>query len=132
MTRGTRAGRVAARRSIHGGTEDQRRGGSRRFVAAARGKGQSIGEWVRGRGIDGRSLQAWKMTFEREGSVGSKPRRRSRAAAEPKALVELVPTVALATHTAKYAIERDGVRLEFGDDVADDTLRRVLLVLRSC
>ena len=106
---------------------------ARRFLAAARRKGQSTGEWVKGRGIDGRSLQAWKMTFEREGATGAPRPRRARPRSPPKALVELVPTVAsVPTRAAKYAIEHDGVRLEFGDDVVDDTLRRVLLVLRSC
>jgi hypothetical protein len=105
---------------------------ARRFVAAARRKGQSTGEWVRGRGIDGRSLQAWRMTFDREGTAGSKRRRPSRGRAKPKALVELVPKATVATRAAKYVLEHGGVRLEFGDDVADDTLRRVLLVLRSC
>ena len=38
----------------------------------------------------------------------------------------------IATRSAKYVIERDGVRLEFGDDFTEDTLRRVLGVLRSC
>ena len=103
---------------------------ARRFLAAARRKGQSTGEWVKGRGIDGRSLQAWKMTFERE---GAKLPRRARTRSKPKALVELVPAIAaVTTRAVKYALEHDGVRLEFGDDVVDDTLRRVLLVLRSC
>ena len=85
---------------------------------------------MQGRGIDGRSLQAWKMTFEREGSAAPKRQRRSRT--KPKALVELVPKAIIGTRTAKYVIEREGVRLEFGDDFADDTLRRALMVLRSC
>ena len=72
------------------------------------------------------------MTFERESSNGSPRRRVSRVPAKPKALVELVPKLATATRTAQYVLEREGVRLEFGDDFADDTLRRVLLVLRSC
>lgn len=105
---------------------------ARRLVMAARRRGQSTGEFVRGRGIDGRSLQAWKMTFEREGSSGTNRARKSRAFAKPKALVELVPKSAIPLRTAKYVLERDGVRLEFGDDFADDTLRRVLVVLRSC
>jgi hypothetical protein len=103
-----------------------------RFVAAARHRGQSAGEWARGRGIDGRSLQAWKMTFDRKGPSGSKQPYPSRERAKPKALVELVPKPAPATSGAKYVLEHDGMRLEFGDDVSADTLRRVVLVLRSC
>lgn len=105
---------------------------ARRLVAAIHRSGKSTGEWVRGRGIDGRSLQAWKMTFERQGTAVSKRRRPLPARAKPKALVELLPKSAFATRPAKYVLERDGVRLEFGEDFADDTLRRVLLVLRSC
>jgi hypothetical protein len=105
---------------------------ARRFVAAIHRSGKSTGEWVRGRGIDGRSLQAWKMTFERQGSAASKRRRPLPARAKPKGLVELVPKSAIAVRPAKYVLERAGVRLEFADDVVDETLRRVLLVLRSC
>ena len=105
---------------------------ARRLVTAVWRSGKSTGEWVRGRGIDGRSLQAWKMTFERQGASDSKRRRPSRVHTKRKTLVELVPTPAIATRSAKYVIERDGVRLEFGDDFTEDTLRRVLGVLRSC
>jgi hypothetical protein len=33
---------------------------------------------------------------------------------------------------ARYVLDVHGVRLEFGDDVSSDTLRRVLAVLRAC
>lgn len=105
---------------------------ARRLVRAVQRSGKSTGEWVRGRGIDGRSLQAWKMTVERGAFDAPKPRQSSRPAAKRQALIELVPKPVMVTRAAKYVIERDGVRLEFGDDFADDTLRRVLLVLRSC
>jgi hypothetical protein len=46
-------------------------------------------------------------------------------------LVELVPRKSVG-QVARYVLDVHGVRLEFGDDVSSDTLRRVLAVLRAC
>ena len=54
----------------------------------------------------------------------------------PTGLVELVPALAPAPSSpgraARYAVQVGGLRLEFGDDADERTLRRVLAVLRSC
>ena len=107
-------------------------GEARRCLQAARRSGQSAGEWARERGIDGRSLHAWQMNFERRGS-GAQPRRRKAKAARARALVELVPaSPQVAVVGGRYVLEIGGARVEFGDDASAGTLRRVLEALRPC
>lgn len=103
---------------------------ARRCVLAAKRAGQTAGEWARAYGIDGRSLHAWKIDFER----GEAPLARRVAKPRPSAsaLAELVPRGAGGTPRARYLIEVSGARLEFNDDASTDTLRRVVGVLRSC
>jgi hypothetical protein len=48
-----------------------------------------------------------------------------------KALVELVAASA-AVSSARYAIRVGGFSFEFSDDAREETLRRVLAVLRAC
>ena len=106
---------------------------ARRCLQAARRSGQSAGEWARERGIDGRSLHAWQMNFERRESGAQRGRRKAKTA-PPRALVELVstsPNVAVAGG-GRYVLEVGGARVEFGDDASAATLRRVLEALRSC
>lgn len=106
---------------------------ARRCLLAARRAKQAPGEWARGHGIDGRSLHAWKINFEKGRS--SAPRARHLATPHPaaNALVELVPRGKTVEGTrARYVLEVDGARLEFGDDASAETLRRVVEILRSC
>lgn len=105
---------------------------ARRCVLAAKRAGQSAGEWARAHGIDGRSLHAWKMNFERGQASAPLARRVAKARPVATALVELVPRGPAGTARASYVLEVGEVRLEFGDDVSADTLRRVVEVLRSC
>lgn len=102
---------------------------AQRFVAAAKRSGLSTGAWARGRGIDGRSLRAWALNLARR-KPGDEPRPRKRATA--RGLVELVPVTEeiSAVGRARYVLEVSGARLEFGDDAAVTTLRRVLEALR--
>jgi hypothetical protein len=108
---------------------------ARRHLRAALRSGLTIGEWARARGIDGRSLRAWGLNIARRRSqargIERAPRKRTTAA---HALVELVPNAARAGVAVgqRYVIEVAGARFEFGDDVSDATLRRVLEALRSC
>jgi len=97
---------------------------ARRALAAVARSGMGIGEWARANGIDGRSLRAWRMNLERGGAAGRLPRVRAAG------LVELVPT---GTGTpSKYVLRRGDVTFEFGDDAREETLRRLVAVLRSC
>lgn len=100
---------------------------------ATRG-GLSAGEWARAHGIDGRSLQAWKVNLERREASARPRRRKPKAAATARALVELVPAApsVAAAGRGRYVLEVARARVEFGDDVSDATLHRVLEALRSC
>jgi hypothetical protein len=95
--------------------------------------GEPLSAWARARGIDGRSLHAWRMNLSRGSSRGGRTASlvSRHPAGESPALVELVPTTAIRS-PRRYAIAVDGVSLEFGDDFEDETLRRALGVLRSC
>lgn len=114
---------------------------ARRCLAAAKASGAPRCEWARAHGVDGRSLNAWRMNLERRGpeKAISRKSRPGRCHAPP-GLVELVPRAAGRSATEpsaggasrRYVVDVGGARVEFGDDFADATLRRVLEVLRSC
>jgi len=103
-------------------------------LVAAKRAGRGAGEWARAHGIDGRSLHAWQVNLGRRGTPAPPRRRESKVAPVKRALVELVPAARSATVSlgGRYVLEVAGARLEFGDDVAVATLRRVLEALRSC
>ena len=125
---------------------------ARRSLAAAEAVGGTIKQWARANGIDGRSLNAWRMNLARRGAKvetarrAAAPRRatssRRRQSArlgvpsEPGAkagpmLVELVPTMTSAREP-RYVVRLGEVRVELGDDFDPRTLRRLLEVLRAC
>jgi hypothetical protein len=109
---------------------------ARRCLAAAEAAGTEVRAWAQAHGIDGRSLNIWRMNLARRGGSsqargaargrGTMPGRRG-------ALVELVPAPGSApSGTARYAVQLGDVRVEFGDDFDPRTLRRVLEVVREC
>jgi transposase len=111
---------------------------ARRCLSAAEASGLAHREWAREQGIDARSLNMWRVILARGGWTSlPQRRRRSKAAmvAAPQ-LVELVPRSdergAGSDKPARYVLEIDGTRVEFGDDFSAPTLRRVLEVLRTC
>ena len=91
-------------------------------LAAARAARGGLAAWARSHGIDGRSLNAWRVNLERGGV--HRPR------VEPK-LVEVVPAPA-AVSSARYVLHIGRVGLELGDDFSEQTLRRLVGLLRSC
>jgi len=95
---------------------------ARRCLAAARAARGGLAAWTRSHGIDGRSLNAWRVNLERRGV------HRPRVA--PK-LVELVPATG-AVSSARYVLHIVGVGLELADDFNEQTLRRLVGLLRSC
>lgn len=114
---------------------------ARKCLAAARAAGQEVGRWARAHGLDGRSLNAWRMNLARRGGGEARARRpnarppAARRVGSPRGfgLVELVPVPAPRPATAgRYTVSVGDLRLEFGDDVDAGTLRRVLAVLRAC
>ena len=98
-----------------------------------RGAGQSLGAWARANGADGRSLNIWRVNLERADhcrGAGS-----SAASDLPRfGLVEFVPRPEQVNSGsgARYVLEIEGTRLEFGDDASSATLRRVLEAVRAC
>ena len=90
--------------------------------AAARARGRTRAEWAREHGIDGRSLNSWRVNLERGGA--------KKATKRKVRLVELVP--ALPTAPARYVIRLGDVAVEFDQHFDDATLRRVLQVVAAC
>ena len=112
--------------------------GARRCWAAAGKTGERVVAWARANGIDGRSLNAWRMNLARRGSRSmptpmATRRRTAMVVRSRAALVELVPASRpSASAAARYAVHVGEVRVEIGDDFAAETLRRIIEVLRSC
>ncbi len=90
---------------------------------AARAAGLSLGAWARRHGVDGRSLHAWSVNMARSGSGGA-------IVAKPR-LIELVPTSS-PKGAGRYVVRVGEAAIEFGDDFHDETLARVVCVLRAC
>ena len=111
---------------------------ARRCLSAAEASGLAHRAWAREQGVDARSLNMWRVILSRGGSTPTPQRRRRSKAAMVAAtqLVELVPRSdargAGSDKPARYVLEIDGARVEFGDDFSAPTLRRVLEVLRAC
>jgi hypothetical protein len=115
--------------------EDER--DARECLAAVRAAGGDIGAWARSHGVDGRSLNAWRVNLAR-GLAGSRGRRKKRAsrtqaqvAPISAKLVEIVAAPS-APSPARYALQIGTTAVEFGDDFREETLRRVVAMLRSC
>ncbi len=95
---------------------------ARRSLAAAKSSRAGLAAWARAHGVDGRSLNAWRVNLERR--VGEQPR------VVPR-LVELVPVTGPAV-SARYVLRVRGVELEVGDGFNEKTVRRLVGLLRSC
>jgi hypothetical protein len=109
-------------------------------------KGENLGRWARAHGIDGRSLNAWRINLEARAKSTSRRPPRTKAAlakaalakaapAKSTSLVELVPRsrVELVVPTsARYVVRIEGAELEVGDDFDAETVARLVRVLRSC
>jgi hypothetical protein len=95
---------------------------ARACAKAARAAGLSLGAWARRHGVDGRSLHAWSVNLAR-----SRP---TAVVAKPK-LIELVPA-SVPQAPARYVVRVGDAAIEVGDDFCDETLGRVVRVLRAC
>lgn len=97
---------------------------ARACLRSAKAAGVSVGEWARENGIDGRSLNAWRINLSRPGA--------SQATTVSKLrLVELVPAPT-ARGDARYVVHVDGVRIEVADDFREETLVRLVRAMRAC
>lgn len=77
-----------------------------------------LAAWSREHGIDGRSLNTWRVNLARREVAGLKPR-----------FVELVPQ---ATVSGRCAVIVGDVRIEVDDSFRPEALARLVAALRSC
>jgi hypothetical protein len=97
---------------------------ARACLKAAKGAGLSAGKWAQRNGVDGRSLNAWRINLSHHAPNAS--------AASPKPrLVELVPTSASGLE-ARYVVRVAGAEIEVTDAFREETLVRLVRALRSC
>lgn len=81
-----------------------------------------MGEWARDNGVDGRSLNTWRINLSRS---------RAPEGAAKLRLVELVPATPPRADT-RYVVHVDGARIELADDFREETLVRLVRALRAC
>ena len=110
---------------------------ARALLAKTARSGRDVLAIARAHGVDGRSLNAWRMNLARGAAEPATRVRRRAPRATHTGLVELVPAVIAELPPperglARYTLRVMGAELEFGDEVRADTLRRVLEGLRSC
>ena len=96
---------------------------ARACVKAAKAAGLSLGAWARGHGVDGRSLHAWSVNLARTSP--------SSAAITKPTLIELVPTPSPRVGS-RFVVHLGDAAIEVGDDFQDETLARIMRVLRAC
>lgn len=102
---------------------------ARYSLTAARRAGGSVGAWARANGVDGRSLNAWRVNLARRSSTR---RPAIGTAVRPRAgLVELIPATR-PRPVARYTVHVGEARVELGDDFDAGALRRIVEVLRVC
>ena len=88
-------------------------------------RGVALAAWAREHGIDGRSLNAWRVNLGRSGEPAPKQ--------QQARLVELVPTPASAAgSSARYAIHCGELTVEVDERFDDATLSRLLRVVAAC
>ena len=86
--------------------------------------GETLRTWAQRHGVDGRSLRAWHRNLSRR-APAAPPRK------EPR-LVELVRAAPTPPSPHRYLVHVGEGSVEVGDDFDDQTLRRLLEVLRAC
>jgi hypothetical protein len=100
--------------------------------AAAQASGLDARAWARAHGVDGRSLNTWRMNL----GLGGAPRRALRSQAKPSRaraqFVELVTAPTPVAPRGRYLVRVGIAEVEFDDAFREETLRRLVSVLRSC
>jgi len=91
---------------------------ARRCLAAVESSALTLADWARAEGIDGRSLNMWRLNLARKTDEASVPR-----------LVELVSS---APRASGYVVRCGPFTVELGDDFNQDTLLRILEVVAAC
>lgn len=95
---------------------------ARSAMAALVASGLPRRAWARQHGISPRSLNAWQINLARRERGGPGPSLR---------VVEVTPLPQTAP-SATYAVVVGDARIELDDEFREDTLRRLLGVLRTC
>ena len=96
---------------------------ARRCLAAVKSSRCELATWAREHGVDGRSLNLWRVNLGRRGA--------ERRAATPR-LVELVVAPVAEVVRAPFVLRIRGVELEIGSSFDEALLRRLVSVLKSC
>jgi transposase-like protein len=96
---------------------------ARRCLAAAKASQASLAEWSRAHGVDGRSLNLWRVNLERRG--GPRP-------SGALKVVELVPVPSPSGTRGPFRLHIRGVELEVSAEFDEEALRRLVGVLKSC
>jgi hypothetical protein len=94
------------------------------LAAAKAAHGVSPAQWAREHGIDGRSLNAWRVNLGRRREPAPKQQRAR--------LVELIPTPASAPPAARYLVRCGKLAVEIGERFDESTLVRLLRVVAAC
>ena len=94
-------------------------------LEAAGRSGLGRSEWARANGVDGRSLNAWRVSMERAS-------RKSQVRDQKVHLVELVPTLAEPKPDTRYVVRCGVLAVEVDAYFDDFTLARLLRVVTSC
>lgn len=89
-----------------------------RFLDEQRASGLSLAEWARRQGVDGRSLNSWRVNLDRRGTAARAPR--------------LVEWVAASVPPARYTVRCGRLAVEVGEDFDEETLYRLLQVVAAC
>lgn len=113
--------------SMSGGRRIRDEADARACLASAAGSGLSLRDWGRREGLDGRSLQAWRLNLRRRKAVVMDER--SSSLTIPR-LVELVAPAPSAA--AVYLVHVGELRVEVGADFDAEVLRRLVRVVASC
>lgn len=93
---------------------------ARRCLKAAKAAGLTPGAWAREHGIDGRSLNAWRVNLSRSEAGTRAPR-----------LIELVAAPPVGAEP-RYVVRVGEVAIELGDDFRDESVVRLVRALRAC
>jgi hypothetical protein len=96
---------------------------ARACLSAVASSGLRRAQWARAHGVDGRSLNAWRLNLA-ERVVGAAPAERALR------LVELVPEPV--AEEARYVVRCGSLSVEVDHRFDGATLRRLLAVVASC
>lgn len=98
---------------------------ARRCLSAVKASRCELGAWAREHGVDGRSLNLWRVNLERRGVL------RVRAMA-PKVVELVVAASDVVGPRAPFVLRIGGVELEVNERFDEASLRRLVGVLKSC